>query len=174
MICKKCGKGLKEGATFCTVCGERQNGIPNADQEIEKTIGMFNVKSTQQQTPPYQNAPKAQSSEQETSQQPTPAPAGNNVGQTAGATSSNTQNSQGQPTLKELYIEFFQKSFDFQGRTSKADYWRTWLCNLLVLIIPVVGAVALLVALIPGFALSVRRLHDVGKSGKMMLISTLC
>ena len=68
--------------------------------------------------------------------------------------------------------------FDFGGRASRSEYW--WFQLFLILIgvalMPLgdfadfVGALIGLLLLIPGLAVSVRRLHDTGKSGLWLLI----
>ena len=70
----------------------------------------------------------------------------------------------------------FQYYFKFSGRATRAEYWWfilfTQLINF-VSIVPVIGwiiaPVASIVSLIPSISLSVRRLHDIGKSGWWMM-----
>lgn len=80
---------------------------------------------------------------------------------------------------------FFKNYADFQGRSSRGAYWWLFLANILASVItnvvdaglaasiglPVVGLIFSLVTLIPGVALGVRRLHDVGRSGWWLLIA---
>ena len=90
-------------------------------------------------------------------------------------------------------ITCFQKYVGFEGRASRSEYWWSYLgmavISIALQIIGIVGAIALgsineslgvlfgLVAfagifalLIPSLSVSVRRLHDTGKSGWMLLI----
>lgn len=72
---------------------------------------------------------------------------------------------------------------DFQGRSQRAEYWWFFLFNILlqfvlmaiVAIMPTIGGIlALLVILaliIPGIAVTIRRFHDLDKSGWWILIS---
>ncbi|WP_084863015.1 DUF805 domain-containing protein [Salibaculum halophilum] len=70
---------------------------------------------------------------------------------------------------------------DFQGRSSRSEYWWFVLFNILVqvflnLLVSMAAAFAflslivLLGLLIPGIAVGVRRLHDLGKSGWWLLL----
>jgi uncharacterized membrane protein YhaH (DUF805 family) len=77
---------------------------------------------------------------------------------------------------------------DFQGRSGRSEYWYFVLFNILMsflanvldryLIVPALSvglaSIALtLVLIVPGLAVSVRRLHDVGKSGWWLLIAVV-
>jgi len=67
---------------------------------------------------------------------------------------------------------------DFRGRASRSEYWWFYLFSALVLFAAVVIDLLLLnlVALalfIPTLATSVRRLHDVGRSGWWLLLGAL-
>lgn len=57
--------------------------------------------------------------------------------------------------------KFWLRAFDFEGRTCKSYFWWAVLMCFLLSGIPSVG----LVVLIPLIALTMRRLHDMGKSG---------
>lgn len=81
----------------------------------------------------------------------------------------------------------FRRYFDFQGRSSRAEYWWFVLFNLLLSIVTagfdilVLGVssdgflpantTASIITLVPGVAVSVRRLHDVGRSGWWIFIA---
>ena len=80
----------------------------------------------------------------------------------------------------------FHKYTDFRGRAGRGEYWWFWLLTFLVGAIPgwfnfgsehafgsVLGWLSWLVSLaliIPGLAVAVRRLHDIGKSGWWLLV----
>ena len=85
------------------------------------------------------------------------------------------------------YIQVLSKYVDFSGRARMTEYWMFFLFNIIFSIVTVViDNVAdtnipglpygvfyityVLAVFIPGLAVAVRRLHDVGKSGWMMLI----
>ncbi len=54
---------------------------------------------------------------------------------------------------------------NFDGRARRQEVWMFWLFNLIVSFIPFVSFVFALWAIIPGIALTVRRLHDTDRSG---------
>lgn len=88
------------------------------------------------------------------------------------------------------YLAALQKYADFNGRARRKEYWFFTLFNVLFAIVAFVldhvtglviagigyGPIYLFYTLaffIPGLAVAVRRLHDVGKSGWMVLISLI-
>ena len=71
---------------------------------------------------------------------------------------------------------YFLHYADFKGRSRRSEYWWVYLFNMIVsaLISAVVADLAWiwsLVTLVPGIALSIRRMHDIGKSGWWLFIS---
>ncbi|WP_291869236.1 DUF805 domain-containing protein [Maribacter sp.] len=82
------------------------------------------------------------------------------------------------------YAMAFSKYADFSGRSRRKEYWMFNLFNALIVVgIVFIGAVLgsedyvmyplgiyVLAIIIPGLALTVRRLHDQGKSGWYMLV----
>ncbi|MDR3083081.1 MAG: DUF805 domain-containing protein [Streptomyces sp.] len=86
------------------------------------------------------------------------------------------------------YTETFEKYSVFSGRARRAEYWMFHLVNLaislaLVFIGWAIGfsflttmialTIFTLVAFLPSLALSVRRLHDTGRSGWWVLVSLI-
>lgn len=87
--------------------------------------------------------------------------------------------------IQEAVKLFFARYTDFQGRSSRAEYWWAYLGLILLILVPYVligifasigaGAIAGLIGIvlfifylaiiIPGIAIVVRRLHDLDKSG---------
>ena len=65
-------------------------------------------------------------------------------------------------TLFDYYKLFWQRAFNFTGRSRRKEYWAAILYFLYVIFI--------LITVIPNFSLCIRRLHDVGKSGWFYLI----
>ncbi len=83
--------------------------------------------------------------------------------------------------LRDNYVLVFQRSFDFSGRAGRAEFWLFFLANLGVLIVlsvlsHVVGLFMVLqflyglVTLLPGLAVTVRRLHDTNRSAWWLLL----
>ena len=80
----------------------------------------------------------------------------------------------------DWYLKALKQYADFNGRARRSEYWYFTLFNILisfaigfisVLIgLPSLGALYSLAVLIPGIAVGVRRMHDVGKSGWFILI----
>ena len=82
-------------------------------------------------------------------------------------------------TFTQAVKTCLKKYADFQGRASRSEYWWFFLFSLLVGVIlnilgyaliseeagQVMGAVANLIFFIPTLAVTVRRLHDNGRSG---------
>lgn len=74
---------------------------------------------------------------------------------------------------------FFKNYFNFKDRASKSEYWWAYLFNVLMNIpiliissaVPPLGGLFSVALMIPGLAITVRRLHDVGKSGGYIFIS---
>lgn len=89
------------------------------------------------------------------------------------------------------YLKVLKQWSDFKGRARRKEYWMFFLFNIIFLIIAAIldnvlgltfsreipyGYIYLLYALfvlVPGIAVSVRRLHDVGKSGWWYLIGLI-
>ena len=83
------------------------------------------------------------------------------------------------------YIGGLKKYAVFSGRSPRAEYWYFYLFNLVITIIlyiissligdtkGILGIIYALAVLIPGLAVSVRRLHDINKSGWMLLINLI-
>lgn len=88
------------------------------------------------------------------------------------------------------YLKVLQNYAVFSGRARRTEYWMFVLFNMIFAIVAMIldnvlgtaiegigyGPVYLLymlVVLIPGLAVSARRLHDVGKSGWFMLIAII-
>lgn len=79
------------------------------------------------------------------------------------------------------YIQVLHKYAEFNGRACRAEYWMFFLFNLIIalvlfLIEAMIGSYGIiatlysLAVLVPGIAVTVRRLHDSGRSGWWILI----
>ena len=90
----------------------------------------------------------------------------------------------------DWYLKVLKQYADFNGRARRKEYWMFFLFNMIFaalasLIDYSVGTanfvsgsglfqnIYSLVVLVPGLAVAVRRLHDVGKSGWMLLIAII-
>jgi uncharacterized membrane protein YhaH (DUF805 family) len=90
------------------------------------------------------------------------------------------------------YLKVLKQYFDFSGRARRKEYWFFVLFHFIFLIVCIFLDVFLdtysgqgddqiglfyliyfLLTIIPSFALSIRRLHDIGKSGWMILINII-
>ena len=73
---------------------------------------------------------------------------------------------------------FFTRYTDFNGRSRRSEYWFASLFNFLVSAVistalPDFAWIWSLAVLIPGIAIGVRRLHDIGKAGTWYLINLI-
>ena len=83
----------------------------------------------------------------------------------------------------EASKRFFTRAFDFQGRSSRSEYWFALLMLIILSVMLVlvlsglgeIGAIILVIlsfaAIIPSISVGVRRLHDTDRSGWWYLIS---
>ncbi len=83
----------------------------------------------------------------------------------------------------EWYLKVLKKYAEFDGRAHRTEYWMFVLFNVLISIgLALVGSLIGhglqylsnlygLAVLVPGLAVGVRRLHDIGKSGWWLLIA---
>ncbi|GAB4181413.1 MAG: DUF805 domain-containing protein [Calditrichia bacterium] len=79
------------------------------------------------------------------------------------------------------YVEVLKKYAVFDGRARRMEYWMFVLFNLIMSLIVnavdwmlgtggILGFLYMIAVFIPSLAVSVRRLHDIGKSGWWMLL----
>ena len=85
----------------------------------------------------------------------------------------------------EWYLNVLRNHYaDFEGRASRQEYWMFVLFNIIFSLAANVldyllgtamlfSGIYALAMLVPGLAVSVRRLHDVNKSGWMILVSLI-
>lgn len=88
------------------------------------------------------------------------------------------------------YLKVLKQYSDFNGRARRTEYWMFTLFHIIFLVIAMVldnllgitiggigyGPIYLIYALalfLPGLGVSVRRLHDIGKSGGMIFIALI-
>lgn len=85
----------------------------------------------------------------------------------------------------EATKSFFTRYTDFSGRSSRSEYWWAYLGVMLIFFVlgfvagllgdvgMIILGIAYLGILVPSIGIGVRRLHDVDKSGWMMLIALI-
>ena len=81
------------------------------------------------------------------------------------------------------YISVFKNFSNFSGRAGRREYWMFFAANFAACMIlsvidaatgiPVLGLLYILAALIPGIAVTIRRLHDGDRSGWWMLVAVV-
>lgn len=85
------------------------------------------------------------------------------------------------PGLTGSFIQLWTRGLDFSGRSTRSDYWWAVLAQAIVNIILLLIGSALhplliitfiyeIIAVVPGLALSFRRLHDTNRSGWWLLL----
>lgn len=92
--------------------------------------------------------------------------------------------------MLEIYLSVFKNCFEFKGRARRKEYWVFILGTLLVSValglidvmlglysdeagLGLLSGLYALIIIIPSIALSVRRLHDTGRSGWWILLSLI-
>ena len=157
-FCMKCGAPAGDGVKFCKNCGASMEAPP--------------VQRVPDQTPPVQ--PNLYQQQYATNSAPQYAP--------PAATQKNPW---------QYFIEAFKKYAVFKGRARRAEFWWFILCyTVIYFIVDFLGAkmglvaysidsdfsinilstLASLVFLLPSLAVSIRRMHDTGKSGWLLLV----
>ena len=81
--------------------------------------------------------------------------------------------------MLSFYPQFWTRAFDFEGRTSRMDYWKIVLVNLILggvlsrispSAIYIVFGVA---SICPGLAMNIRRIRDTGRAWQWIFISLI-
>jgi uncharacterized membrane protein YhaH (DUF805 family) len=84
----------------------------------------------------------------------------------------------------QWYLSVLKNYVGFQGRAQRKEYWMFFLFNAIVSIIlitidkilhvyPLLSTIYDLAVLLPNLAVSIRRLHDTGKSGWWILLGLI-
>ena len=76
-------------------------------------------------------------------------------------------------SFKETVKVCFKKYFSGRGRANRVEYWMWWLFVLIATAFIVVGWIMLPILIIPTLSATVRRLHDVDKSGWWMVLGII-
>ena len=78
--------------------------------------------------------------------------------------------------MLSFYPQFWTQAFDFEGRTSRIDYWKIVLVNLIIggvlsKVSPsAVYFVFAVASICPGLAMNIRRIRDTGRSWQWIFI----
>ena len=81
--------------------------------------------------------------------------------------------------MLSFYPQFWTHAFDFEGRTSRIDYWKIVLVNLIIggvlsKVSPsAVYFVFAVASICPGLAMNIRRIRDTGRSWQWIFISLI-
>ena len=81
--------------------------------------------------------------------------------------------------MLSFYPQFWIHAFDFEGRTSRIDYWKIVLVNLIIggvlsKVSPsAVYFVFAVASICPGLAMNIRRIRDTGRSWQWIFISLI-
>ena len=76
-------------------------------------------------------------------------------------------------TFTEAIKSVWDKYWILDGRARRSEYWFFVLLTFVLSCIPVVNVIAWFVLFIPGITVSVRRLHDTGRTGWWLLLCFL-
>ena len=73
------------------------------------------------------------------------------------------------------FLRVLRRAFDFNTRSTRAEYWWFMLFDILIaiaitIILPFLSPLFTLLMLVPSVAVTIRRLHDINKSGWWLLI----
>ncbi len=84
----------------------------------------------------------------------------------------------------DAYKRYWKGFVDFSGRSRRLDYWTAVLFNVIICFIlmflelvtigiPLISLLFMLANILPGLAMGVRRMHDIGRSGVWMILAFL-
>ncbi len=156
MFCPNCGTDLPENAGFCPECG---NKVTITKEQV------YSRNNEPEFTSPFDNE--------------------NYQSESYGFPQDDYVNpNAGKVDFVTAIKLFFQNYANFETRSTKTEFWWAYLFNFLVSLIPgtfkfdvgnvnVTISIVSLALIIPGLAITVRRLHDTGKSWTYMLINLI-
>lgn len=170
MFCENCGAEIQTGAKFCENCG-----APLPVAELSK-----------------QEPPKPASDTVIPPRMEPPAPSAS-VGQQSGSYQAGGTYAEPQPQVERpaesvgfaaAIRDFFSRYTDFRGRTVRSGFWWVVLFHSIVAAalsgverclpgISFLSTLYTLAVLCPDIAMCVRRMHDIGKSGKWVLMALI-
>ena len=85
----------------------------------------------------------------------------------------------------EAYKKYWKNYANFNGRSSRSDYWYVFLCNIIINFVFSIACIFLgdfgftlssifqIAIIIPGLAICIRRLHDINKSGSFIFVALI-
>lgn len=167
MQCPHCGNYVVDGTTYCPSCGAPQEA-PAAP------VNPYANPNPNPNPNPY-GAPAAPYGQPNPYANPNPygAPAAP-YGNPYGGGYAQPKPSVGFGEAVKLY---FTNYANFSGRSRRSEYWYVMLFEFLVGLVlgllPALTWIWSIATFIPSLALSVRRLHDLGKSGWWLLIALI-
>ncbi len=82
----------------------------------------------------------------------------------------------------DAYKRYWKGFVDFSGRSRRLDYWTAVLFNVIICFIlmflelvtigiPLISLLFMLANILPGLAMGVRRMHDIGRSRVLMILA---
>jgi len=158
MLCS-CGVNNIFGAKVCKSCGSSLETKPNASSATQSNNFVT-------QAAPTSDQPQNQVVTASTTEQETPVKSAGSELDFIPYTSNIQFN---------YFIKGLRHSFDFNGRATKSEFWYFVLFEILTLLLigifsTTLYALASLVMIIPATAIMVRRMHDIGRSWKWLLL----
>ncbi|MFZ2969623.1 MAG: DUF805 domain-containing protein [Minisyncoccia bacterium] len=156
--CSNCGKPIFAEDKFCGSCGAKINY--SFSEENAESVGNNPPRTEKEQFAKTNSANKQDNGQ---------------------VKYENIDNTEEQSSF-DYYNQVLCKYSDFNGRSTRAEYWYFMLYNIIIaILIAFFGAIIgdeegvlyilyLFIMLIPHWAVSVRRLHDIGKSGWIFLV----
>ena len=147
--CTKCGSRVSPQDKYCGSCGLKINNSTDDIKEIHSVEKNENILSSADVEKKLEEEPVV----------------------------TNEENNSFIKWYKYYFI-VLKKYIVFTGRTSRAEYWYFFLCNIIIAVVlgiidggeGVLVNLYQLIIIIPSIAVSIRRMHDVGKSGWFILI----
>lgn len=166
--CIKCGKELADDAAFCNACGAKQTQEPktcsNCGAPIDEGTTFCSKCGTKQGENPITPARSERSYDEPNYERP-------------------NFLSSSKMTFFEAVKTCFLNYANFKGRAARSEFWYFSLFNSIVAIVLVIigggfrdntlPTLYNLAVFCPVLAVSWRRLHDIGKSGKSYLINLI-
>jgi uncharacterized membrane protein YhaH (DUF805 family) len=76
-------------------------------------------------------------------------------------------------SFSEAVKRCFKRYASWRGRANRVEFWMWWLFVLIATAFVVVGWLMIPVLIIPTISVTIRRLHDIGKSGWWILLGCI-